>query len=243
MPLSGRQILVTGASSGIGAGLSRAYAAAGGRVFATARSESRLEALAQSHPKITTIPADLSGPAGRRAVATAIEHASGSLDVAVHCAGLLGPPGVPLLEYPDDEWDRVFHVNVTVVHRLHRELAPLLAHSPSPVVIGVSSTVGREGREGWGMYAVSKHALEGWLAVLATEFDGRVYSVNPGGTRTPMRRTAVPDEDPQTLPTPTDIAPIFLRLAHAAAPEPTGTLFEARDWIGADPWDGIGAAR
>jgi NAD(P)-dependent dehydrogenase (short-subunit alcohol dehydrogenase family) len=89
------------------------------------------------------------------------------------------------------------------------------------------------------MYAVSKFALEGWLEVLDAEFPGRVYSVNPGGTRTPMRAAAVPDEDPATLPTPDEIAPIFLRLAHPSCPEPSGAKLEARDWIGRDPWDGI----
>jgi NAD(P)-dependent dehydrogenase (short-subunit alcohol dehydrogenase family) len=86
------------------------------------------------------------------------------------------------------------------------------------------------------MYAVSKHALEGWLGTLAGEFDGRVFSVNPGGTRTPMRATAVPDEDPSVLPTPADIAPIFLRLAHPDTPVPTGAQLDARDFIGSDPW-------
>jgi NAD(P)-dependent dehydrogenase (short-subunit alcohol dehydrogenase family) len=91
------------------------------------------------------------------------------------------------------------------------------------------------------MYAVSKHALEGWLGTLAAEWPtGRVYSVNPGGTRTPMRAQARPDEDPATVPAPEEIAPLFLRLAHPGAPEPSGSILEARDWIGRDPWEGLG---
>ncbi len=238
MDLSGRTILVTGASSGIGAGLCREYAAAGARVFATGRNEPALADLVESFDDrpISSIRADLTTEAGRRAIATAIDHAGGVLDVAVHSAGLLGPPGVALVDYPPEDWDRVFLINVTSVHLLHQQVAPFLARSASPVVIGLSSTVGREGRAGWGMYAISKYALEGWLATLSHEFSGRVYSVNPGGTRTAMRAAAVPGEDPLTLPTPTEIAPIFLRLAHADAPDPTGSQFDARDWIGSDPW-------
>lgn len=238
MSLSDRTILVTGATSGIGRGLVGAYVDAGARVFATGRNEAALAATLDPLPGGTTVavPADITDAAGRGRIATAIGHSGGVLDVVVHAAGLLGPPGVTLAEYPEDEWRTVFEVNTTAVHLLHQAVLPHLGESPAPVVIGVSSTVGREGRAGWGMYAVSKHALEGWLATLAHEFDGRVYSVNPGGTRTPMRAAAVPDEDPQTLPTPADIAPIFLRLAHSEEYEPTGSLFDARDWIGADPW-------
>ena len=89
------------------------------------------------------------------------------------------------------------------------------------------------------MYAISKFALEGWMEVLADEWDGRVYSINPGGTATPMRAAAMPDEDPSTIPSPSDIAPVFLHLAHPDAPEPSGTRFEARTWVGVDPWDDL----
>lgn len=86
------------------------------------------------------------------------------------------------------------------------------------------------------MYAISKAALEGWLEVLADEWAGPVFSVNPGGTATPMRAEAMPTEDPTTIPTPADIMPIFLRLAGPSPGAPTGRKFDARDFIGTDPW-------
>jgi NAD(P)-dependent dehydrogenase (short-subunit alcohol dehydrogenase family) len=129
------------------------------------------------------------------------------------------------------------------VQLLHQQLAPALDAGTSPVVVAISSTVGRMPRPGWGIYAVSRHALEGWVALLAAEWpQGRVYSVNPGGTRTPMRATALPREDPATIPAPEDITPLFLRLVHQAAPEPTGAVLEARDWTGRDPWEGIASS-
>jgi NAD(P)-dependent dehydrogenase (short-subunit alcohol dehydrogenase family) len=239
--LEGRRIVVTGGSSGIGRGLVRAYADAGAWVLAVARSERGLVAATEGlRPgRASPVAADLTTDAGRGAVATAVDHAGGRLDVVVHAAGALGPIGTPLERYPADEWYRVFEANVSAPQFLHRRLAGFLSRSAAPTVIGVSSTVGRRGRGGWGMYAVSKFALEGWLEVLGDEFAGRVYSVNPGGTRTPMRAEARPDEDPETLPTPEDIAPLFLRLAHSACPEPSGAKLEARDWIGRDPWQGI----
>jgi NAD(P)-dependent dehydrogenase (short-subunit alcohol dehydrogenase family) len=233
--------LVTGGSSGIGRELTRRYAAAGARVWAIGRRGEALDEAVADLPagRATPIAADLTTDAGRRRVATAVDHAGGILDVVVHAAGELGPVGLSLDHYPEDHWHRVFDVNVTAVHFLHQRLAQSLAAGDRPVVIGVSSTVGRAGRGGWGMYSISKRALEGWLEVLDDEWDGRVYSVNPGGTATPMRAAAVPDEDPATIPSPADIAPLFLRLAHPEAPEPSGAKLEARDWIGRDPWEGL----
>ena len=244
--LTARRIVITGASSGIGRGLAREYAAQGAQVWAVARNQAALADTARGHPGIHITPADLTTGAGRRAVVTAVERTGGVLDVAVHAAGFLGPVGVPLAGYPEPEWRAVFEANVTAVHLLHQGLSTHLDAGTAPTVIALASTVGRTPRAGWGMYAVSKHALEWWVAMLAIEWPrGRVYSVNPGGTRTPMRAAAMPAEDPAAVPAPQEIAPLFLRLAHPAAPEPSGSVLDARDWIGRNPWEGLdsGATR
>lgn len=232
--LSGRSILVTGGSSGIGRELVRQYAANGARVLTTARREALLlETIAGFDlDRIAAVPADVGSRAGRDVIATAAKRFS-PIDVVVHAAGALGPR-TPLANYPEDAWHEVFHINTTSVHLLHQQLLAWL--SPTATIIGVSSSVGRKGRGEWGMYAISKAALEAWLDVLADEWAGPVYSVNPGGTATPMRAVAMPDEDPGTIPSAADIAPIFLRLARATPGAPSGEKFNARDFVGTDPW-------
>lgn len=232
--LSDRSILVTGGSSGIGRALVRHYAAHGARVLSTARREAALlETIDGLDPdRAFAVSADLGSRTGRETVATEALRLS-PLDVVVHAAGTLGPK-TPLSDYPEAEWHEVFHINMTSIHLLHQQLVPIL--SPAATIIGVSSSVGRQGRGGWGMYAVSKAALEGWLEVLADEWSGVVYSVNPGGTATPMRAEAMPDEDPGTIPSPGDIMPIFLRLAQADPGIPSGEKLNARDFIGTDPF-------
>jgi NAD(P)-dependent dehydrogenase (short-subunit alcohol dehydrogenase family) len=232
--LSDRSILVTGGSSGIGRELVRQYGALGARVLTTARREPALlkTVAGLDASRVVPVPADLGSRSGRELIATeAIRIAP--IDVVVHAAGALGPKA-PLADYPEAAWHEVFHVNTTAVHLLHQQLLPML--SPTATIIGVSSSVGRTGRGGWGMYAISKAALENWLEVLADEWAGSVYSVNPGGTATPMRAEAMPEEDPTSIPTPADIMPIFLRLARAQPFAVTGQKFDARDFIGTDPW-------
>ena len=77
-------------------------------------------------------------------------------------------------------------------------------------IVYTSSSVGRKGRAYWGTYAISKFAIEGMMEVLADELENtrvRVNTLNPGGTRTRMRASAFPAEDPQTLKTPADLMP------------------------------------
>ena len=232
--LSDRSILVTGGSSGIGRELVRQYVAAGARVLTTARREAGLlETIDGLDPeRVFIVPSDLGSRTGRELITTEALRIA-PIDVVVHAAGALGPKS-RLADYPEDAWHEVFHINATAVHLLHQQLIPLL--SPTATIIGVSSSVGRKGRGEWGMYAISKAALEGWLEVLADEWAGPVYSVNPGGTATPMRAEAMPEEDPATIPAPADIMPIFLRLARSNPNAPTGTKFDARDSIGINPW-------
>ena len=123
---------------------------------------------------------------------------------------------------------------------LNHTLFNLLDTSVRASVVHTSSSVGRVGRAYWGAYAASKFALEGLSQVLAdeTETAGRikVFSVNPGGTRTNMRKEAYPLEDPDTLPTPEAHMELFLLLQQPlrangeAAELVTGQQLDCRDW-------------
>jgi NAD(P)-dependent dehydrogenase (short-subunit alcohol dehydrogenase family) len=92
--------------------------------------------------------------------------------------------------------------------------------------------VGRKGRAYWGAYAVSKFATEGFMQTLADELENtsniRVNSLNPGATRTAMRATAYPAENPNTLPTPEDIMPAYLYLMGDDSLEIKGRALDAQ---------------
>jgi NAD(P)-dependent dehydrogenase (short-subunit alcohol dehydrogenase family) len=103
----------------------------------------------------------------------------------------------------------------------------------SGAIINISSGVGRNGKARWGAYAVSKAGIECLTQILADELKGssvRVNAVNPAATRTEMRAQAYPQEDPQSLPSPEGIMPIFVDLASDDTVTLSGASLDARNW-------------
>jgi len=237
--LFNRICLITGSSRGIGLGVARVFAENGARVILHGRNENLLrQSLAElSEPKQHSyITADINTPEGAVVLAAAFLRLHGKLDVLIHSAGVLGPK-VPLADYPEEAWNDVLRVNLTAPFLLTQALLPALRNGANPSVVFISSSVGRRGRAEWGGYVVSKFGVEGltqaWADELKEEYI-RVNAVNPGGTRTQMRAAGYPQEDPLTLPTPEEIAPVFVWLARADTAV-SGQSLEARDWVGRDP--------
>lgn len=123
------------------------------------------------------------------------------------------------------------HINVNVTFWLTQALLPLLLKSEAVSLVFTSSSVGHQGRAGWGAYSVSKFATEGMMQVLADEYrhkNLRVNTVNPGGTRTKMRASAFPSEDPHRLKTPQELMPLYLWLMGDDSRRKTGMCFDAQ---------------
>ncbi len=238
--LANRICLITGSSRGIGLGVARVLAENGAIVVLHGRDEDSLrQSLAElSKPKRHSyISADLHTPEGAGLLAAQFLRLHERLDVLIHSAGILGPPKVPLAEYPEKSWKDVLQLNLTAPFLVTQALLSALRKGDQPSVIFVSSGVGYRGRAGWGAYSVSKFGVEGLNQVWAAELKAegiRVNAVNPGGTRTQMRAAAYPQEDPMTLPTPEDIAPVFVWLSRVDTTV-SGRSLEARDWVGRDP--------
>ena len=152
------------------------------------------------------------------------------LDGVLHNAGLLGDI-CPMDEQKPEVWQQVMQVNVNGTFMLTQALLPLLLRSDAGSLVFTSSSVGRQGRANWGAYAVSKFATEGMMQVLADEYQSRhlrVNCINPGGTRTGMRASAFPTEDPLKLKTPADIMPVYLWLMGDDSRRKTGMTFDAQ---------------
>ena len=238
MRLQGKVALVTGGSQGIGRAVAAAYAREGATVIVTARHRERLEAAAAEIRKgggdVVPLRADVVDRQQVQQLAGEVKRRFDGLHVLVNNASLLGPR-VPILEYPEDDWEAVVAVNLHGPFFVIKACLPLMIPTGGGSIINVSSGVGRIGKPRWGAYAASKFALEGLTQLLAAELQPlhiRVNAVNPGGTRTGMRAAAYPEEDPLTLPTPEQITPVFVYLASDESRDVTGQSLEARDFLG-----------
>ena len=236
--LEGKAALITGTSKGIGKGIAEAYLEEGASVFLCARGEERLAKTAEelaAHGEVGYLAADVADPDdAERLVGRAIEKFA-HLSILVNNASILGKRA-KITELDVATWDEVLKVNTSSLFYVTKPLLPHLKARGEGSIINVSSTVGRRGKANWNAYSVSKFGLEGFTQVLAAELEAegiRVNSVNPGATRTEMRAGAYPDEDPNSLPTPRDIAEVFVFLASNASETTTGQALEARDYLNA----------
>jgi NAD(P)-dependent dehydrogenase (short-subunit alcohol dehydrogenase family) len=235
--LDGKTALITGGGKGIGKGIAEAFLKEGAHVIICGRDESSLMATGdelKEFGQINYVVCDISKLSDVKKLAGQIETVMQKLDILVNNASILGDRA-PISEYPEDVWLDVIHVNLNAQFFVTKALLPLLLKSGNASIINVSSSVGRKGKKEWGAYAASKFGVEALTQVLADEMSEthvRVNSVNPGGTRTDMRAGAYPDEDPDTLPTPIDIAPVFVYLASDESSGINGQEFTAREWLG-----------
>ncbi|MAN63185.1 MAG: oxidoreductase [Parvibaculum sp.] len=220
--LADKLALITGASRGIGRAVALALAAEGAHVILVARTVGALEEVDDEIRKAggtaTLVPLDLTDFDAIDRLGGTIFERWGKLDILVGNAGILGPL-TPTSHISPDEWDKVFAVNVTTNYRLIRSLDPLLQRAEAGRAVFVTSGAAQKCRPFWGAYSVSKAALEALVKTWAHEVEKtelRINMVSPGPIATKMRATAMPGEDPGTLRTPEDIAPLFLDLVSEA---------------------------
>ena len=231
--LTGKVVLVTGASRGIGYAVAREAGRRGAHVVALARTVGGLEELDDEIQALggstTLVPLDLNDHAGIDRLGASIFERWGRLDGLVGNAGLLGTL-TPVAHIAPDEFEKVFAVNVTANFRLLRSLDLPLRKAEAGRALFVSSGVARNARPYWGLYSATKAALEALIKSYAGELavtSVKANVVNPGPVRTAMRAKAMPGEDPETLPKPADIAPRLVDMISPAFAE-TGKRYDLR---------------
>jgi NAD(P)-dependent dehydrogenase (short-subunit alcohol dehydrogenase family) len=236
--LRDRVILVTGAGDGIGRVAARTFAEHGATVILHGRTLAKLESLYDEieaagapRPAIVTQELSTAPPADYQQLAETVEREFGRLDGLLHNAAVLGDI-TPLEMYDPNTWDFVMNINLRAPFLMTQALLPLLKQSPDASIVFTTSSVGRRARAFWGAYAVSKAGLKNLSQMLADELRNisnvRVNCINPGATRTRMRASAYPGENPQTLKTPAEIMPLYLYLMGADSRGTSGESLDAQ---------------
>ncbi len=170
--LNGKAVIVTGASSGIGAALAEAFSAAGARVTLTARRRRRLEQTAAACAGETLIvPADVTEPRGRLDIVNQTVARWGGIDILVNNAGL-GAYG-HFLDATEEEWRRLFEANFFASVFLTKAVLPLMLAQGGGMIINVASIGGLVAHsDKVTPYVASKHALVGFSRGLEKDLAG-----------------------------------------------------------------------
>lgn len=222
-----RRALVTGASSGIGAAVARLLAGEGWRVALLGRREELLAEVAaacegRGH---LVLPCDLTDPAALRATFERVGEQLGGLELLVNNAGMGYRARVEELD--DELLRRVFDTNVIALLQCCREALPLLDRGDRPVVVNVSSVVGRRGVPGQSAYSATKAAVCSIGEALRVEWAARgvaVCTLNPALTATGFfeaqpNPAGLPDPDLEGSAGAEDVAREVQRLAEHPQPE------------------------
>lgn len=203
---SGKRVLVTGGSSGIGLAAAHQLARQGARLLLVARDPSKLEAarqaVASSHPDGENAVDILSLDLGDR---TAIREELGKLqdplfDVLINNAGITRPGN--FLELPEKCFDDMLAVNYLGAMELTRQLLPPMMEARGGRIAFVSSLLGLMGIWGYSAYAASKFAVRGFAECLRCElkpYDIRVTVCYPPDTDTPQHENEKPFLPPETV--------------------------------------------
>ena len=182
--ITGRIVIITGTSSGIGLATAQAFLQAGARVLGTDRTEA--PAVLTAHPQFGGLTQDLTAEDAGHAVLAACRARFGEVDVLINNAGIGDAKSIALTS--DADLARYLAVNVAAPFRLCREVIAAMK-GRGGAIINIASVFGMVGAANSSAYAPTKAAVIGMTQQLATEFgrDGiRVNAVAPGPVETAM---------------------------------------------------------
>lgn len=198
MSVRDRRIVVTGASSGLGAHTVRQLVAGGAHVLAVARRQDRLERLpiqmADAPGQVYPVQADVTSPQACEAVAEAAMQALGGIDVLVNNAGSEVQGSIDELALED--FEGMYRANVSSIFLCTRAALPALRASKGAVINVGSTVVARPPRDRFG-YVASKGAVEALTRALAVDLgrDGiRVNVIRPGIIPSELRGSTEEEE-------------------------------------------------
>jgi short-subunit dehydrogenase len=189
--LDKKRILITGASSGIGASLVPLLAKEGADLVLLARRKERLHEIAENvkhqfaHRKVVIVDGDITHPEVRHRAIQAATEQLGGLDILINNAGVGSMARIE--DTTQETLRRVFEVNFFALFEFTQIALPHLSRGTNPMVVNLSSIVGLRGVPHYGVYGAAKFAVTGLSESMRAEFSKHgidVLLVCPGTTQT-----------------------------------------------------------
>jgi NAD(P)-dependent dehydrogenase (short-subunit alcohol dehydrogenase family) len=188
----GKVIVITGGAGGIGRAAAARFASEGARLvlvdLAAAGLKESLTQVERAGGEAITVEADVTRLAEVERYAAAAVECFGGIDGFFNNAGILGAVS-PLVDYPEEAFDRVLAVNVKAVWLGLKVVGPAIMARGGGAIVNTASTAGLRGSPNLAAYVASKHAVVGLTRVAAREFIARGVRVNavcPAPIETPM---------------------------------------------------------
>lgn len=230
LELTGKSVLITGASRGIGREAARMMAALGCQVAINYnRNREQAEELARQLTDLgpgraVAVQADVGDRQRVETMVDAVLQAFGRIDILVNNAGIWTYGAIA--DMPEEVWDETVRVNLKSVYNCCRSVVPIMIHQGGGRIINVSSTAGQRGEAFHSHYAATKGAIISFTKSLAAELADHNILVNcvaPGWVDTDMSREAIETE------TETILSTIPLRRPGTAAEIAGAIVFLASD--------------
>jgi 3-hydroxy acid dehydrogenase/malonic semialdehyde reductase len=186
-----KQVLITGASSGIGEACARRFAAGGAHLFLAARREDRLEDLKKTLEEehgvtVRTWPLDVRDRRAVEAFAREVATEITAPDVLVNNAGLASGLG-KFFEGDFEDWDKMIETNVTGLLNVSRFIVPLMVKRNRGHIVNIGSVAGHFVYPGGNVYNASKFAVRALTQAMSMDLVGtkiRVSGIDPGAVET-----------------------------------------------------------
>lgn len=199
MKLDGKTAIVTGGASGFGAGIVQKFLDEGARVMIADINESAAIEMAASLDNTVAQGVDVSDSASVQSMAEAAIAQFGHVDILINNAGVTHMP-TPLEDVTEDDFDRVYRVNMKSVYLTARALVPHMKSRQSGAILNVASTAGVSPRPNLNWYNASK----GWMitatrtmAVELAPSGIRVNALNPVAGETPLLKSFMGEDTPE----------------------------------------------
>ena len=196
--LKGKAAVITGPAKGMGAAITRSFAAEGARLTLLGRDVAAIEPVAAeakaAGAEVIVIRCDLTDPAQCESAAQKAKAAYGAIDILVNVAGGSGPVGKTGIETTPEEFDEIVTLNMNGCFHTMRSVLPTMIEQRYGKVVNVGGTFGMRGRAGRLAYSASKWGLRGITKSFALEvgqYNINVNCVAPGMVDGPRFRDKV----------------------------------------------------